>query len=216
MVARKAARGSLRSAEAAELLSDALGVAVHDLGGAVAALELRADALAAEPGGDGAGLRAIAREVRETTRLLRLLRGPRGGEALAPARGLGTVGWWRHVERLTRAALPRGTVVTATCADGNLTPSEAMRLAYAWMAACRDVAARDSAVPLTIAVEVHPVGPDGTGASITARCTPWPGGEITRGTGWRRFASRLPGVAVEWWSPDGPGARCNVRITASG
>jgi hypothetical protein len=207
----------MRSADAAELLGDLLGAVVHDLGSITAALDLRAGALGAGASeADGAALRALAAEVRDITRTLRLLRGPAGSDALAPGRMLEATDWWRLVSRLTKGVLPRSTVVHATLGDVALAPRDATMLAYAWLAACRDAASRGLADRGTIAIDVRGSEADGSGTAITAYCEPWPGDGAARSGRWHRFVARLPGIAVDWWTARDGGARWHVRTTAAG
>ncbi|MBC7896785.1 MAG: hypothetical protein H7066_15310 [Cytophagaceae bacterium] len=168
-----------------ELLRDALGAAAHDLGGIASALALRVDTLGpASNSEDRRALGAIAEEARTLGRQLRQLRGPRGGDLLAPSRPGTLLTWWPLVERFGRALLGRGLALEATLDDAPISPEQSHALTFAMLALARGLRERElprpGLVSLTnsrdgnaVVVRMKLTGPAGETIAITATGDPW-------------------------------------------
>ena len=212
--ARKKVYRSVNGAQAAELHRDVFAVLAHDLGGLASSLSLRADALAALlPGTDHAALCALAEEVRDTNRMLRLVSGPRGTDALAPAPNIPVKNWWRLVSRLTTATLPRGVVPRVQLEAEPFSPLEASSLAHMWLAACKDLTERGLQPPCTISLTISPRDETGEGATLIADLPAdrWPAQNTSRARSrWLRYGSqmaRLNGAELHWWTVEHDVAR---------
>jgi hypothetical protein len=213
--------GFVPGSQAAELHRDVFTVLAHDLGGIASSLALRADALAAVlPGADHAALSALAEEVRDINRVLRLIRGPQGTDALAPGRNMPVAQWWRFVARLTNAILPRGAVVHATLEAAPLSPLQASTLSHLWLAACKDLTWRGLQPPCDISLTVTPRDEPGEGATLVAELPAgrWPAPRASRSASrWFRYSARLArlnGAELQWWTVEGDAARWLCSIGA--
>lgn len=144
-----------------ELLRDVLGAAAHDLGGVSSALALRIDTLgpATRPE-DRSALGAIAEEARTLGRQLRQLRGPRGGDALAPSRPATLLTWWPLVERFGRALLGRGLALEASLEDAPLSTTQAHGLTFAILGLAIDLRDRDVPRPGRVSLVASREGAD--------------------------------------------------------
>jgi hypothetical protein len=145
-----------------QLLREVLSTAAHDLGGLSSALALRVDVLAGSlPAADDAALRAVAGEVRSLGRQLRVLRGPQGGDTLAPAGGRSLAEWYALVERFGRPLLGRGASMRGSVGDGAFSGAHASERAYALLlsvlACCRALRERRGARPVSVALRVSSV-----------------------------------------------------------
>jgi hypothetical protein len=144
----------------AQLLRDVLSTAAHDLGGLSSALSLRADVLTGTlPAADEGAIRAVADEMRSLGRQLRVLRGPQGGETLAPAAGRSFAEWFSLAERFGRPVLGRGGALRGTIDDGAFDPTHETERAYALLlavlACCRAARARRGTRTVDLHLRVH-------------------------------------------------------------
>lgn len=170
-----------------ELLRDALGAAAHDLGGIASALALRVDTLGpASTPEDRRALGAIAEEARTLGRQLRQLRGPRGGDLLAPSRPGTLLTWWPLVERFGRALLGRGLALEASLDDAPISPEQSHALSFAILGLARGLRERElprpGLVSLTssrdggaVVVRMKLTGPAGEAVAMAAKGDPWAG-----------------------------------------
>ena len=213
--------GTGPGSQAAELHRDVFTVLAHDLGGIASSLALRADALAVVlPSADHAALCALAEEVRNINRVLRLIRGPQGSEALAPARNMPVAQWWRFVSRLTNAILPRGAVVHATLEAAPLSPLQASTLSHLWLAACKELSRRGVQPPCRISLTVTPRDEPGEGVTLLAElpADSWPAQSASRSASrWFRYSARLArlnGAELQWWAVERDAARwlCSMGV----
>lgn len=190
----------------AELLRDALGAAAHDLGGIASALALRVDTLGpAITAEDRRALGAIAEEARTLGRHLRQLRGPTGGDALAPSRTATLLSWWPLVERFGRALLGRGLALEASLHDAPISPAQAHALTFAILGLAMELRARDMPRPArvslvashedgTVTLRMRLTGPDDLPVGMATAADPWGRYALDRAT--------QGGVAIAWKDRD--------------
>lgn len=193
----------------AQLLREVLSTAAHDLGGLSSALSLRADVLAGSlPAADEGAIRAVADEIRSLGRQLRMLRGPQGGDTLAPAAGRSFAEWFALAERFGRPLLGRGGALRGTIDDGAFDGARGTEGAYALLlavlACCRMVRARRGvrSVDLHLLVRREPAA-----VEVTIRLT-WgdgsAGGEDAVVTRWLAHARDVAtGGGLSWDVSDG-------------
>lgn len=170
-------------------MRDVLGAAAHDIGGLASALALRAEVLASA---DGRALASIADELRQLGRQLRQLRGPGGGELLAPTATGNIPSILTLVERFGRGALGRGVSLLAHPVDQVVPPAEGDALTYGLLAVLRALHDAELERPAVVRIEAAAHAPDAvcitvrvTGADGSAR--PWP----TRQLQWFAVAERV-------------------------
>jgi hypothetical protein len=138
-----------------QLLRAVLSTAAHDLGGLSSALALRTDVLAgALASADEQALRAVVDELHSLGRQLRVLRGPQGADALAPAGGRTLVEWLALVERFGRPLLGRGGALEGSVDDGAFSGARAAEQGHALLVAvlayCHEVRERRGARSVTV------------------------------------------------------------------
>ena len=204
MTARSRSTAFAASAEAAELYRDVVSLVIHELGGVSSALGLRAEALSThQPNADRHALQALAEQVRDITRLLRLLQGPRTNELLSPMKEAPVQEWWRQIARLLAAVVPRNTVVEHQLGAAMLTSAAAGVLSMLMMLAVRDLTANGWRGKGGLQVRVSSDEGRAVHAVLSIPLTDWPERGARRAVKrWSRYAERIAGRAsahVEWW-----------------
>lgn len=172
-----------------QLLRDVLGTAAHDIGGLASALALRAETLGSA---DGQPLAAIATELRQLGRQLRQLRGPGGGELLAPTASGNIPSILALVERFGRGALGRGVSLVVQSVDQVVPPQQGDALTYGLLAVLRALREADLELPAVVHIVAAARDPDAVriavrvaGADGSPR--PWPNRQLQ----WFDLAERL-------------------------
>lgn len=203
----------------AQLLRQVLSTAAHDLGGLSSALALRADVLAGGiPAADEAALRGVAAEVRALGRQLRVLRGPVGDDALAPAGGRTLAEWLALVERFGRPLLGRGGALAGSAGDGAFGgPAAAAQfhaLLLVVLAYCRAVGDRRGARAVQLDLRVLSLPP---AVEVTLRVR-WGAGDEPAdreaGARWLAHAAHLAREGGLAWEPTDGGDTVVVRAMA--
>jgi hypothetical protein len=176
-------------AQETQLMRDVLGTAAHDIGGLASALALRAETIASA---DGQALAAIANELRQLGRQLRQLRGPGGGELLAPTASGNIPSILALVERFGRGALGRGVSLIVQSVDQVVPPAEGDALTYGLLAVLRALREADLELPAVVHIVAAAHEPDAVritvriaGADGSAR--PWPARQLQ----WLAVAERV-------------------------
>lgn len=161
-------------------MRDVLGTAAHDIGGLASALALRAETIASA---DGQALAAIALELRLLGRQLRQLRGPGGGELLAPTASGNIPSILALVERFGRGALCRGISLIVQSVDQVVPPGAGDALTYGLLAVLR--ALRDAELERPAVVHIVAAAPAPDAVRITVRVAgvdgsmrPWPARQL--------------------------------------
>lgn len=161
-------------------MRDVLGTAAHDIGGLASALALRAETLASA---DGQALASIANELRQLGRQLRQLRGPGGGEILAPTATGNIPSILALVERFGRGALGRGVSLVVHPVDQVVPPAAGDALTYGLLAVLRALRDAELERPAVVHIEAAGHAPDAVritvrvaGADGSAR--PWPARQL--------------------------------------
>lgn len=206
MTTRSRSTAWAASAEAAELYRDVVSLVIHDLGGVSSALGFRTEALSAQPtAADRQALRALTDQVRDITRLLRLMQGPGTNELLSPMKEAPVQEWWRLASRLLAAALPRKVVVDHDLGTAMLTSAHVSVLSILMMLAARDLTARGwrGAEGLHVRVSTDNHTEPGAHVTLSIPIVDWPMTAARRTVKrWSRYAERIAGRAgarVEWW-----------------
>jgi hypothetical protein len=182
-----------------------MAVIIHDLGGVSSALGLRAEALSADQtAADRLALQAIAEQLRDITRILRLLQGPNTSELMSPMKEAPAQEWWRLTSRLLAAALPRKMVVEHHLDAALLSSAEVSVLSMLMMLAARDLTARGwrGAGGLRVQITSAAGRPRGAQVTLAVPLADWPSTARRAVKRWSRYAERLAGRAgaqVEWW-----------------
>jgi hypothetical protein len=208
----------LRSAEGTELNEAVLSVLAHELGGIASALDLRAHALASTiPLRDSEALKTLAEELRLATRALRLVRSQDASGMLSPMREQTLAEWWRLASRLTRAVLPRGTVVDAAFTEARLPAGQSGHLTGIWLSACKDLAEKGVKTPASIALQG---GPSDTGRGVTLIAETNAAVVATNGDAsrWARHAAEIASelsAMAPFWKREGAVVRWTCTIPAA-
>ncbi|QJR35945.1 hypothetical protein [Gemmatimonas groenlandica] len=205
------------SAELARLHRHAMLAITHDAVGIAAALELRAESLATGAGpSDTAALGSLAVQLRDVTRMTRLLKGPDADDALMPGRVLPAADWWRLTARLASAIVPRGTRVATDIASTEFSPRAAHVLCVLWLLACEEL--RDAGVtrPTVLLSIRHRAEDDFREVEAIIPAEQWlpVSGRASR---WQRYASGVAAkhhATLAWWTSEESGARWRCAIGA--
>lgn len=178
-----------RDIQEAQLIRDVLGTAAHDIGGLASALALRAETMASA---ESQALATIANELRHLGRQLRQLRGPGGGELLAPTASGSIPSILALVERFGRGALGRGMTLIVQSVDQVVPPVAGDALTYGLLAVLRAI--REAELQRPAVVHVVATSPEPDVVRIAVRVTdaderarPWPDRQLQ----WLALAERL-------------------------
>jgi hypothetical protein len=206
----------LTGSEGGELVSHALSALAHELGGITGALDLRATALTGTISAqDLTALRLLVDELRQATRVVRLIRGPDGSGNLNPSRSLSLADWWRMSARFVTNVLPRGVAVDARMEDGQLDAEQASALTWILLAGCKILSERGIRTPGTITVRGGQAPSTGAVAIVVASPAEQVPAQTGEGSRWLHYARRLAevrGMSPPLWEEDGSHVRWTCTV----